>query len=106
MTVLSVRIAESPRRVGRGAGRPNLRLPEARPKVVVLRGGRRRAMACDVAAERPRVSEWWLRLKVGAVALLSVSAATMAAVHLALPEEPMPRYVAGDPAWAHVTPAP
>lgn len=107
MTVLSVRVTESPRRTVRGAGRPDLRLPVARPRVTVLRGGRRPS-ACVVA--KPvvpvvrRGSAWLLRLKVGAVAVLSLSAATMAAVHLAEPDVPAPSYVAGAPEWAHVVP--
>ena len=107
MTVLSVRVTESPRRTVRGVGRPDLRPPKARPQVTVLRGGRRPS-ACVVerpaAPVVPQGRTWLLRLKVGAVAVLSLSAATMAAVHLAEPEVPAPSYVAGAPEWAHVVP--
>lgn len=59
--------------------------------------------SCAAVGARTPGPMWLLRLKVGAVAVLSIAAATMSLVHLAGPEEPI-GYVAGDPAWAHVTP--
>lgn len=105
MTEMSVRVAGLPRRAGRAAGRPDLRLPQARPRVTVLRGRAVPVAGCAGVVRAASSKGWWLRLKVAVVALLSVSAATVATVQLALPEEPAPSYVAGDPAWAHVTPA-
>ena len=103
MTVMDARVMRVRPRVVRGAGRPDLHLPVARPRVVVLRGARSVAKSCAGIGVRSSGRTWLLRLKVGAVAVLSVAAATMSVVHLAAPEEPV-GYMAGDPAWAHVTP--
>ncbi|HMR50695.1 MAG TPA: hypothetical protein PKE40_15645 [Arachnia sp.] len=103
MTVMDARVKKVRSRVRPGSARPDLRLPLARPRGVVLRGARVVAKSCSGVARRPSDTTWLLRLKVGAVAVLSVAAATMSVVHLATPEEPV-GYVAGDPAWAHVTP--
>ena len=85
------------------AGRPEVCLPHAHPRREVRPGGVARAASCTVA-RAPRVSPW-MSLKVAAVALLVV-AGGVASVSQFISDaaaEQSRGYVAGDPAWSHVT---
>lgn len=96
----------SPRRTGAGGpvGRPR-QGAVARP-LSSPRPGRTRAIAaCDVASPRPVARDWWLRVKVGLVAVVALGGATVAVAEFAAWSQPDPAvsYVEGDPAWAHVS---
>ncbi|MHA6511592.1 hypothetical protein [Tessaracoccus sp. Z1128] len=81
------------------AGRPELGGPLARPSRPVSPGRVGGVASCRVT--RPVLP--FLALKVVAVGLLaSVGAAVSAAQFVDMSQEPATRYVAGDPAWAHV----
>lgn len=88
------------------ASRPDLRLLLARPRRRVA-PGRVGAVTSCVAA-RPAVRAPWLRWKVAAVGALVVFGTAVAVPqYVAMLDtshpDPALGYVAGDPAWAHVT---
>lgn len=84
------------------AGRPDLRLPEAHPARRPQPG--RTASVASCAAVRPARVSPLLALKVAAVGALTVLGTVVSVQNLALAEpDPALGYVAGDPAWAHVT---
>lgn len=97
-------VAESgARRVVVSAGRPDLRSPKAHPARPVSAGRVGSATSCVVDRPEPKASPW-LMLKVAAVGLIAVIGGAVSVQGLVLAEpDPALEYVAGDPAWAHVT---
>ena len=85
-------------------GRPDLRLPQARPDRAPQPGRVGVSVSsCSVAAPAPKVSPL-LALKVAGVGVLALIGAVVSVQNLAFAEpDPAQQYVAGDPAWAHVT---
>jgi len=85
------------------AGRPELRLAQAHPGRGVRPGCVSRASSCSV--DRRGRGSVLLSLKVAAVALLAVAGGVVSVSQLVADAvaEPSGGYVAGDPAWAHVT---
>ena len=83
--------------------RPGFQSPQAhprRPEPVV----RRAQVASCVVQRSPRVSPW-VAIKLAVVAALAVTGGVVSVAQLAADATPDPSlsYVAGDPAWAHVT---
>ncbi len=75
------------------------------PKRQAPHAARRTAISCaDVVADRPAAG-WLRRVKTGVVAALMLLGGATAAAEFASWAEPNPEleYVAGHPAWAHVT---
>ncbi|NHB85900.1 hypothetical protein G7085_18785 [Tessaracoccus sp. HDW20] len=85
------------------AGRPDLHLPQARPARGVRPGCVSRAAACSV--ERRAKGSALMCLKVAAVALLTVVGGVVSVSQFVADAAAgqSTGYVAGDPAWAHVT---
>ena len=83
--------------------RPDLHLPEAHPARPVAPGRSQRAASCAVERPSARPSAW-LAVKVAAVAALAILGTAVSGQSLVLAEpNPAAEYVAGHPAWAHVT---
>lgn len=83
--------------------RPDLRLIEAHPPRPASPGRIQRASSCAVERPAGRASGW-LAVKVAAVAVLATVGAVVSGQSLVAAEpNPAAEYVAGHPAWAHVT---
>ncbi|GAA4903136.1 hypothetical protein GCM10025789_22430 [Tessaracoccus lubricantis] len=86
------------------AARPEPHLPRLHPARTALPGRTAAPASCRVVSPEPRSP--WLVAKVAVVSLLALVGGAVSAVELvdavAAPD-PATAYVAGDPAWAHVT---
>lgn len=94
------------RRVVTSASRPDLRLPEAHPARPVAPRGVGQVASCSAAGLRRRPAGGvWVKVKVAVVGLLAVAGAAASVSSFVAMAQPDPAqgYVAGDPAWAHVT---
>ena len=92
------------RRVATSPGaRPGLRLLQVRPKRRGFAGRPVAVASCNVSRV-PRVSAW-VAVRVALVAALTVAggAVSVARITADMAPDPARQYVAGDPAWAHVT---
>lgn len=90
--------------VGSPAARPAVRLPRAHPARPAAPGAISAVKSCAVGAPEPRSP--WLALKVAAVSVLAVVGGAVSVAQFvggATAPDPAVQYVAGDPAWAHVT---
>lgn len=85
------------------AGRPDLAGPLARPARPVAPGRVGTVASCQVA--RPPMASPLLALKVALVGILAAVGLTVSAAQFVGmgQVDPATDYVAGDPAWAHVT---
>lgn len=94
------------RRVVTPAGRPDLRLPRAHAPRPIAPGRFGSVSSCVAArVEVPVPSTLWLKIKVAAVGVLAIAGVAASASSFIAMAQPDPAtgYVAGDPAWAHVT---
>lgn len=83
--------------------RPDLRLPRAHPRRVGSAGVVAGVSSCAVA--RPLRSSRWVAVKLAVVGVLAVAGGVVSLAQFAAdaaPEAPS-GYVAGDPAWSHVS---
>lgn len=110
MTTLSAvryQVVGTPRRrvvTASPAARPELQLPQAHPSRPARPGRVAPVASCSVVSPEPRTP--WLAAKVAVVAVLAVVGGAVSAAQLvdgAVSPDPSLGYVAGDPAWAHVT---
>lgn len=87
------------------AGRPELAGPLARPARPAAPRRQGAVASCQVA--RPSIDSPMLAVKVAFVAILAAVGFTLSAAQFAgmAQVDPVTDYVAGDPAWAHVTPS-
>ena len=104
MTTLTSRPVRQPAS-RRAPGTAPLARPALAPRPGRLRGG---VSSCRVAPPQPVVvaGQWGLRLKLVAVATLTLLGSAVAVgsfVEQAQPD-PLTEYVAGDPGWSHVNP--
>lgn len=94
------------RRVVSPSGRPDLHLISAHPQRPVAPGRVGKVASCTAAKPARREGSLaWLRVKVAVVGLLAIAgvgASAASFIDMAQPD-PTREYVAGDPAWAHVT---
>lgn len=103
---VSFKVAQSGTRrvvVTAPAGRPDLHVPSAHPRRPVAPGRVGAAASCSVSRPAAKASPL-LALKVAAVGALAVLGTVVSWQNLT-PVEPDPalEYVAGHPAWAHVS---
>ncbi|MDO5676643.1 MAG: hypothetical protein Q4G35_03935 [Propionibacteriaceae bacterium] len=86
------------------AVRPELRLPQAHPARVPAPG--RIGSVASCAVSRPQARSPWMIAKVVVVGVLAIVGGAVSTAQLVgdvISPDPSFEYVAGDPAWAHVT---
>lgn len=107
LSAVRYQVVATPRRrivTASPAARPGLQPPQAHPARTAAPGRIVRAASCRVSRPEPRSP--WLAVKVTVVAALAVLGGAVSVGELVggvVSPDPVFGYVAGDPAWAHVT---